>query len=130
MRWLVKNKFDNVEVGDIRTITKFLIIPRCIEKEWRWLEKASYQQICILELNYRSMDYGKHKEWKTLNWCDMSGREHSNVGKIGYSPYFQSEFIVTRFIDDNNWNFRLLDSTLSNEREYESNTPLSYFKDI
>lgn len=30
--------------GDIRIITRFLLIPRCIKGQWRWLETAKIKQ--------------------------------------------------------------------------------------
>lgn len=41
MQW--KKKRDN-QLGDTRIVTKFLLIPRCIGGEWRWLQNASYNQ--------------------------------------------------------------------------------------
>lgn len=32
------------KVGEKRVIDKFLVLPRCIEGEWRWLQRASYEE--------------------------------------------------------------------------------------
>ena len=31
-------------LGNIETVTKFLLFPKCINREWRWLERASYKR--------------------------------------------------------------------------------------
>ena len=38
MRWY------NRPHGDWRLITKFLLLPRCVQGEWRWLERATIAQ--------------------------------------------------------------------------------------
>lgn len=32
------------EVGDTRTVNRFLIIPKRLRNEWRWLERATIEQ--------------------------------------------------------------------------------------
>jgi len=66
MRW--RSKWDYIAIGDTRLISKFLILPKRISREWRWLEKVTYRQECVDELNYGSMDYGHHKEWRDKEW--------------------------------------------------------------
>lgn len=66
MHW--RSKWDYILVGDKRIITKFLLFPRCINGETRWLEKATYLQECVLEMGYGSMDYSKHKAWQDMEW--------------------------------------------------------------
>jgi len=41
MKW---KKKQGPQIGDRRTITKFLWLPVCVKEEWRWLEKASISQ--------------------------------------------------------------------------------------
>lgn len=43
MRWNIKQ--NQPEKGTIQTIKKFLWLPILIGTEYRWLEKASYEQI-------------------------------------------------------------------------------------
>lgn len=66
MRW--RSKWDYIAIGDTRLISKFLIFPKRINRESRWLEKATYRQECEDVLNYGSMDYGTHKEWVNKEW--------------------------------------------------------------
>lgn len=129
MRWFEKEKFGNINVGDIRTVTKFLILPKCIGNEWRWLETASYQQMCVMEINHASMDYGMHKEWSDIAWCLDSGNESSNVGRIIYSPYFKRNIVITKYINDDDWCFKILNPDETFSRELKANTPLSYYDD-
>lgn len=41
MRWKQKEK---PTLHETRIIKKFLFFPKCINKEWRWLEKCMYMQ--------------------------------------------------------------------------------------
>jgi len=38
MRW------HRQEDGEKRTVTRFLIFPKCIGDEWRWLERATWAE--------------------------------------------------------------------------------------
>jgi hypothetical protein len=68
MRW--RSKWDYISYGDTRLISKFLLFPKRINREWRWLEKVTYRQKCEKVMNYGSMDYGYHKEWVDKEWVD------------------------------------------------------------
>lgn len=59
MRW--KDKV--LLVGDTRTIEKFLLFPRCIGYEWRWLEKAKILQ--RFERSYHDKGY-----WRDIGWAN------------------------------------------------------------
>jgi hypothetical protein len=41
MRWLAKPEPEN---ADTRLRVGFLLFPRCIDGEWRWLERAAWTQ--------------------------------------------------------------------------------------
>ena len=61
MKWK-SNK--ELSIGDIRTKTKFLLFPRNINDEVRWLEKASYKQKYRIFYNREYQWYGwEDKEW-------------------------------------------------------------------
>jgi hypothetical protein len=66
MRW--RSKWDDIWYGDTRVVSKFLFFPKRIDREWRWLEKASYRQICVKVMNHGSYDYRYHKEWADKEW--------------------------------------------------------------
>lgn len=66
MRW--RSKWDFIAVGDSRIVTKFLFFPKKINREWRWLERASILQRCVEQMNSGSMDYGYHKTWRDIQW--------------------------------------------------------------
>ena len=53
MRWKANKP------GDTKTITRFLLFPVCIRKEWRWLEKATIIQI-----------YNSVEDWENDWWAD------------------------------------------------------------
>lgn len=64
MRYIPKHK--KLIVGQIRHKTKFLLFPKKIGDEWRWLEKATYEQtVEALDIG-GSMEWGKYKNC----WCD------------------------------------------------------------
>ena len=54
------------ELGDIRIVSKFLWFPKYINREWRWLEKASYKQI------YRKVWVALYDATSAffIEWCD------------------------------------------------------------
>lgn len=58
-------------VGEYRTIKKFLLIPRKIGHEWRWLEKAEIKQ--QLQIHYGLLwqwfDINQRK-WKDKEWIN------------------------------------------------------------
>ena len=46
-----------------RVVEKFLILPRCINNEWRWLEQATIKQ----EVFY---DVDSSYYWRDTDWVD------------------------------------------------------------
>lgn len=63
MRWQSrKQKF-----GDVQIITRFLLFPKCINGEWRWLEKASWRRLS-------TRDYNLNDYWDDLYWLDETTR--------------------------------------------------------
>lgn len=63
MRW---NKKAKPVRGDERIITKFLLFPKNIDDDVRWLERVSYKQKYTRE-NY---EYGCYHVWETIEWID------------------------------------------------------------
>ncbi len=73
MRLKLKKPVRECDYGKIRTISKFLWLPKEINYEIRWLEKALIEQVvdfeivvdtdCI-EINYRKF------YWKDPKWID------------------------------------------------------------
>lgn len=71
MKW--RSKWDYIDIGEIKIISTFLLFPKCINGEWRWLEQAMYMQECVKEMNCGSMDYNYHKEWRDIKWMNKKG---------------------------------------------------------
>jgi hypothetical protein len=68
MRW---KSYWNPEVGDIRYKEKFLLFPKIINDEGRWLEKARYKQ--EYGKNYNRNGYGElyyNYQWVDVEWID------------------------------------------------------------
>jgi hypothetical protein len=69
MRW---KSYWNPEEGDIRYKEKFLLVPKRINNEWRWLEKAKYKQVYeryydgYYELYYESYNL----KWRNKEWME------------------------------------------------------------
>ena len=63
MRWHENNK-PQPNSGDRRTVRRFLIFPKEMGGEWRWLEKASWLQV------YAFHDYEDYRHWR---WEDLTG---------------------------------------------------------
>ena len=67
MRWKAAKY---VSPGDIRTVHKFLLIPRLINREWRWFEEVTITQ------QYKAVDVAmkggwvKQHRWVNIAWVD------------------------------------------------------------
>ena len=67
MRWRNQpNKGPNL--WDTRIVTRFLLLPKCKNGEWRWLEKASWNQV-YAECYSEDFHYGSWKD-KDDQWID------------------------------------------------------------
>lgn len=69
MRWKAQQAEPEHKVGDTRIKTGFLFFPKCLNDEWRWLEKSSWEQkMCLLTagLCWESTDWG----WESTDWAD------------------------------------------------------------
>ncbi|UGO50943.1 hypothetical protein PQE70_gp090 [Bacillus phage vB_BanS_Nate] len=63
------------KVGNTRIYGKFLLFPKIINKELRWLEYAYYQQEAISIDVGGTMQYGETRViWVTRKWVDMDGK--------------------------------------------------------
>jgi hypothetical protein len=67
MRWPATERPKN---GDIRTIDKFLFFPKCVNGEWRWLEKVIYQE--VRDENYGNYDDWDCNKWSAFRWIDKN----------------------------------------------------------
>lgn len=65
MRWKKKQK-SYPKDGEIRIVNKFLLFPRVINNEYRWLELVKIEQF------YRGYDYvhGTGGFWIDKDWID------------------------------------------------------------
>lgn len=63
------SKRQNLEVGDTRIIQRFLLLPKKINGETRWLEPAIIVQE-VVEIDVGgSMEWGKYqKSWRDREW--------------------------------------------------------------
>jgi len=64
MRWKLKPKPD---FGDTRIITRFLFLPVCINKEYRWLERAKIKRRYS---QWFDSDGYSRGEWVNKAWED------------------------------------------------------------
>lgn len=58
MKWKSKGAF----IGDTRIVTKFLLLPKTIGCQTRWLERASWEQVWNCDV------LGTY--WKDSKWSD------------------------------------------------------------
>ena len=67
MKWLYDKLINRSE--EERVITKFLLFPKKVGNEWRWLEKASiHQKVMPVDMG-GSMEWGKYKhQWRDIKW--------------------------------------------------------------
>lgn len=66
MRWKLKKK-QQPKVGDTRIVDRFLLFPKFLDDEWRWLELTQIQQeynnMGLLESNWTY-------KWVDLHWAN------------------------------------------------------------
>ena len=63
MRWNLK---EDPQVGDYRTVRRFLILPKCLDNQIRWLEWANITQ-CYWYSNVRG---GTITTWQSEHWSN------------------------------------------------------------
>ena len=69
MRW-TKHKQPELQVGQIKYVTKFLFWPKTINEETRWLEIATIKYVVINKpIIYRS-ETRYELRWKEAQWED------------------------------------------------------------
>ena len=64
MRWKVRR----AEVGDERTVNSFLLFPRTIMDETRWLERVKIRQVYSLVTDYTIVGSPKIGKWVDKEW--------------------------------------------------------------
>jgi len=74
MRWNSKEK-GRPQIGEKRTIQKFLWWPICLDGEWRWLERASIEQEYEKVAKLWTDEIGggiieEKDEWVNKHWRD------------------------------------------------------------
>lgn len=69
MRYIPKQ--EKMFVGQERVIERFLILPKKINGEVRWLEKAKINQKVFNVDVGGSMEWGNYmKQWRDIHWID------------------------------------------------------------
>lgn len=69
MRWQKKRKKKlRQDAGSERTVTRFLLFPKCIDYEYRWLETATWRQRLVLARSQYRDSIIKHNY---LKWIDV-----------------------------------------------------------
>lgn len=63
MRWCIGK---SASVGDTRTVWKFLLVPRLIDGEWRWLEISGIRQ------EFQEFTAGVERSVDVVGWRDVS----------------------------------------------------------
>jgi hypothetical protein len=63
VRWK-ESKHEGPNYGDRRKVTRFLLLPKELAGEWRWLETASWLQVYVF------IDYEDYRHWR---WEDLTG---------------------------------------------------------
>ena len=72
MRWPKQKPWHpSDDCGKTRIKTRFLLIPKCIEDEWRWLEIASWEQEYGYKWHNEDTD---HYGWVNTRWMNVSTR--------------------------------------------------------
>jgi hypothetical protein len=65
MRWPAK-EMPIYRNGDVRTRNRFLLFPKRVNGERRWLEKAYWTE--VMDCNYGNFDDWEFRHWCPLKW--------------------------------------------------------------
>jgi hypothetical protein len=60
MRWNTNKR--GWKQGDIRYVRRFLLFPKCLDGEWRWLEMAVIRQVVV------SVTPSAGPAWRSVGW--------------------------------------------------------------
>ena len=63
MRWKTETEPNH---GDVRFITKFLLFPKTIHGETRWLETACWKEQC----EFYTFPFRFKYDWRVIQWSD------------------------------------------------------------
>lgn len=60
--------------GEIKVISKFLLFPKKLDNEWRWMESAFIiQKVIGIDVG-GSAEWGRYKFlWRDMHWLDTKG---------------------------------------------------------
>lgn len=73
MRFVFRNR-EPIE-GQTRLIGKFLLFPKIINRELRWLEYAYYEQVAVKTDVGGSMEWGNYKnKWRNKKWVNINDK--------------------------------------------------------
>ncbi len=67
MRWRLQPP---PKIGDTREVTKFLLWPKTIRGEWRWLERAKWQEKLTPCVGFHRYGPFNDSEWVSDCWID------------------------------------------------------------
>jgi hypothetical protein len=71
MRWTNKTE-EAPKVGDTRTVTTFLLLPKKVKKETRWMENVTINQEYQEIEEWEFVDFGGGNQKKSYNeWVDL-----------------------------------------------------------
>jgi len=81
MRW--KNETFNYKAGDRKVVERVLFFPKCLNEEYRWLEKTKIVQVLIEQDTVRIGNnvYGINPKrvWKDLCWADITAAKFNEL---------------------------------------------------
>lgn len=75
MRWTKRPAKPSPKPGDARVVRRFLLLPRCVSGEYRWLEWAQVKQEAFMGWAFVP-DIPSHEvlKWRDVAWADGEGK--------------------------------------------------------
>jgi hypothetical protein len=69
-KWNARPPHRAPKVGDTRTVRKFLLLPRCIGMEWRWLGMEAIDQQAFMERSFPpTWPPMQVLKWRNIRWA-------------------------------------------------------------
>lgn len=68
-RWPVRARWGGHEIGDARTVTKLLLLPKCLGNEWRWL---GFERVIQRHETWKTVSPGSPCPFSVRGWRDKA----------------------------------------------------------
>ncbi len=75
--WTERKPWGGAQIGDRRVVARFLMLPKCLSGEWRWLgvERITQEHARWLSFNPSFSGPIRVRGWRNIAWTDREESE-------------------------------------------------------